>query len=492
MSQADGDRARRRALGAWYTPHELVDELVAAALDPRWVGGRRGPITVLDPACGDGRFLAAAARRLAAMGATAELCGVDIDPHAVARARAALPTATIIEADALTRPWDAAAFDVVLGNPPFLSPLVAASGVAPGRRETVGGPYADAAADFLLAAVETVASDGGRVGFVLPQSLLAARDAAPVRASVDALATIRWSRTTDEHDFGASVATCMVLMERPGSGDTGSSDAGASSWGQIAADARGVPPLPALAVDGVLGDRARATVGFRGEFYSLAAAVGDDVDGPPLVTSGMIDPARCRWGERATRVAKRSFDHPRVDLHALEPRMQRWVAERAVPKVLVANQTAVIEAVADPGGEFVPAVPVIAVLPESGVSPASEGTVSDATGLDEAVWEIAAVLTSPVAAQWAWHQHGGTGMSARVVRVSPALIESMPWPTGSMASAVEALRAGDVRACGTAVVDAFDVGDAAAAAGLSWWWAACVRVERRAAGRSTTGDAGRR
>ena len=48
----------------------------------------------------------------------------------------------------------------------------------------------------------------------------------------------------------------------------------------------------------VLGDLAAATAGFRDEFYGIAAAVGDGVDGPKLVTSGLIDPGVCRWGER--------------------------------------------------------------------------------------------------------------------------------------------------------------------------------------------------
>ena len=44
-----------------------------------------------------------------------------------------------------------------------------------------GGPYADAAAEFLALAVRVV-RPGGPVGLVLPQSLLAARDAAAIRA----------------------------------------------------------------------------------------------------------------------------------------------------------------------------------------------------------------------------------------------------------------------------------------------------------------------
>ena len=44
--------SQRKLLGAWYTPPQLVDAVVAEV--------RRGftPRTVLDPACGDGRFLA--------------------------------------------------------------------------------------------------------------------------------------------------------------------------------------------------------------------------------------------------------------------------------------------------------------------------------------------------------------------------------------------------------------------------------------------------
>ena len=481
MASVDVELARRRALGAWYTPHELVEELVERTIDATALADRRRPIRVLDPACGDGRFLVAAARRLEAMGASAELYGVDIDPGAAMAARAAVPAATIIHADALDRPWPVSSFDVVLGNPPFLSPLVAASGRDAGRKRAVGGPYADAAAEFLLLGVDVAAPNHGRVGFVLPQSLLAARDAADVRARVDALGAMCWSRTTDEHDFGAAVATYAVVFERrhrDGARDSTRSTAAAdrsstaTPWARIAADGRGVPPLADVAADGSLGDRARATVGFRDEFYALAAAVGDDVDGPPLVTSGMIDPGRCTWGEVTARVAKRTFVRPRVDLDALEPRFRRWVDDRIGPKVLVANQTAIVEAVVDPDGEFVPAVPVIAVLP-----------------LDtSAVWELAAVLSSPIASQWIWQQHGGTGMSARVVRLSPALIESVPWPTGDLASAVAALRAGDVVECGDRVLDAYGETGNAQAAGFTWWSDVCARVQRRAASRRLVPD----
>ena len=75
-------------------------------------------------------------------------------------------------------------FDVVVGNPPYLSQLAAAT-TRGGASRHGGGPYADAAVEFLALAVRLARPDGGRIGLVLPQSILASRDAAPVRAEVD-------------------------------------------------------------------------------------------------------------------------------------------------------------------------------------------------------------------------------------------------------------------------------------------------------------------
>ncbi|HAP75033.1 MAG TPA: hypothetical protein DCR14_03030, partial [Acidimicrobiaceae bacterium] len=92
--------------------------------------------------------------------------------------------------DSLQRDWGDERFDVVVGNPPFLSQLAAAT-TRGGRSVHGGGPYADTAAEFLALAIR-LTRVGGRVGLVLPQSLLSARDAGPIRSFVEQSAALRW------------------------------------------------------------------------------------------------------------------------------------------------------------------------------------------------------------------------------------------------------------------------------------------------------------
>jgi type I restriction-modification system DNA methylase subunit len=196
---------RRR--GAHYTPPALAAVVAGAALG----GRRRGEPLVVDPACGGGALLLAAGDRLVADGidptrVVAELLfGADVDAVAAAVTEAALalwsggtPPAPghVVAADPLLAgraAWPSApdaGFDVVVGNPPFQGQLAAdtARGAVMRRalRDRFGAAvagYVDTAALFLLVAVE-LAAPGGRVGLVQPQSTVAARDGAGVRASL--------------------------------------------------------------------------------------------------------------------------------------------------------------------------------------------------------------------------------------------------------------------------------------------------------------------
>jgi hypothetical protein len=443
--------AARKLRGDFPTPLELVHLVVANTLPPVRHGQR---VTVLDPACGDGRFLGAAAAQLTAAGAVPMLTGVDIDAGAVRACRQALGSsaaARIERDDALRRDWGFERFDVVLGNPPYLSQLAAAT-TRGGASRHGGGPYADTAAEFLALAVRVARPRGGRVGLVLPQSILGSRDVAAVRTEVDRRAELVWSWWSPRRLFDAQVVVCALAFE-VGSGPPGRN--GDHSWTRVVADALGVPRLPPLTTAGTLGDRSQLSANFRDQYYGLVPAVRDDAPGPPLITSGLVEPGHCRWGVREVIFARRRLVRPRVDPEQLSPVMRRWAARLAVPKVLVANQTRIIEAVADPDGAWLPGVPLITVRPT----------------LPADVWSVAAVLTSPVASAWAWHRAAGTGLSARSLRLGPRWLAELPWPAGSLAGAVDALAAGDVVGCGAAVVDAYGLG-AGAARPLRRWWEA--------------------
>lgn len=520
-----GESATRKRRGAWYTPHDLVELVVAntlrgwdfeslataarpasgpserSARERTATGSLRGRgtlqcVRVLDPACGDGRFLVAAGRALDELGVSAELVGVEVDAASAAAAERAVSSALpshdveIVHGDALELPWDGVSFHAVVGNPPFLSQL--ASETARGTRSRLGGgPYADVAVEFLTLAVDLVTS-GGRVGLILPQSVLASRDAAPVRTDVDVRCERIWSWWSPRRHFDAEVIVCALGFERrhgnrvaprhdpqtmtstPVSALSDIADriatVGAPNgharpaarrtalgrWTDVVTSALGVPALPELRTDGALDDRAVASANFRDEYYGLVPAVADGGSGAPLVTSGLIDPGRCHWGRHPARFARRRFDAPTIRLDELDERMRGWAASRLVPKVLVASQTQVVEAVADPSGRWLPCVPITTIVPQA----------SDAREASAAVWEIAAVLTSPVATVCAWHRCAGTGLSASSMRLGPRVVSPLPWPAGDLGPAVEALEAGDVAGCGRAVDEAYGVTDE-----TIWrWW----------------------
>ena len=474
-------RADAKLLGSFYTPVDLVRTVVDAVVTSEFVAFRAGrPISVLDPACGDGRFLAATAERVRLLGGEVVLHGGDIDLTAVRMARARVPAATIDLDDALTRSWPSRRYDLVIGNPPFLSQLAGAT-TRGGASKRGGGPYADVAVEFLALGAELVDPNGGRLAFVLPQSLLASRDAAAIRSHIDERAALVWSWWSADRVFDAQVHTCVVAFEF-GSPGVERDDSGRSAWSQVITRRRNVPDLPLdVAADGRLGDRARLNANFRDEYYGLVPAVGDHPDGPPLVTSGLIDPGVSWWGRQPITFARRRWERPRVDVGRLDPKMREWASRRLVPKVLVANQTEIIEAVCDARGDWLPGVPVIGVYPRGAHWDDEER--GSPTELAAAAWEIAAVLTSGFPSAWLWHRGAGTGLSANTVRLSPVVLAELPWPTGDVGPAVRALERGDLRGCAAAVDRAYGIvdGHGGGPTLLAWWEPLLARIEARRA-----------
>lgn len=387
--------SQRKLLGAWYTPPAVVDAVVAE------VGDGFTPRDVLDPACGDGRFLAP-------FTGSATVTGIDIDP-----------ATSWTHGDSLTMDWGQRRFDAVVGNPPFLNQLAAATSRG-GRSKFGGGPYADVAAEFLALAIRLV-RPGGRVGLVLPLSLLSTRDAAAIRDEVSQCAALRWMWWSPTKMFDAGIRVWAGVWEVGGRQGNVRRAYGPAfeprrsipmprQWSGLIADTVPVPN------DGpVLGEIATFTADFRDQYYGLIGAVSDEADGPPLITSGLIEPNECWWGRRNVRFAKHWYAAPRVDLSRLAPPLQRWAEQRLVPKILIANQTRRIEAVIDREGAWLPSVPVI-------------------TCVTNRLDTVAAVLHSDAATDWVRYHAAGSGLSATAVRLTARLLASIPVPPAMAAT----------------------------------------------------------
>ena len=313
-------RARRRAQGAFYTPAWLVDAVVDETLGP--VLARKGwrDLRVLDPACGDGRFLLACAARLADAArdlprdeayrwAVAHcVVGIERDPEAAAGARAALgPGADVRVAEALTEGAAALrAWDVVVGNPPWVR-SVALKATDPVLWRRLRGAFAatsykewDLSAAFVEQALAWLAP-AGQAGLVTPSRWLTAAFAAPLRARLAAARAVR--KIVDfggEQLFaGATTYSAVVHLAADGAdeiavagGTIAAARLGAAPW--ILATGAAATRLEALAAVGPpLGSVARIAkgAGTNADPVFLLERRGDGWFSPALGEPVTIEPA---------------------------------------------------------------------------------------------------------------------------------------------------------------------------------------------------------
>jgi hypothetical protein len=525
-----------RHSGVHYTAPEsaagvvgLVGPFPGPTGGPRPATDPRSYPTVWDPACGGGAFLLAAADALLAAGhpagsVVADLVwGTDLDPGAVIVAEGALalwardhgadgahPAEHLVVADTLhdPRPGPEAGFDLIVGNPPFQGQLAGeavrsgeerrALQVAWGR---VVGPYTDTAAVFLVAGVRALAP-GGSLTMVLPTSVLSARDAAEARAAATEVADLVGLWVAVDAVFDAAVDVCAPVLHRPagphpdrggghrdappvrrwrgrrfdplpaGVAPTAGSGSVPDPWSVLALGALGVPSVGHRSA-GRLGDLASAAAGFRDEYYGLVDHVGEAPTAiagelpphlAPLITSGLVDPGRCRWGRRPARFGGRRWDRPvvdRVTLAGAGGRAAAWAASTAGPKVVVASQTRVGEAAVDEGGTWVASTPTVVVRADV-----------------DRLWEVAAVICSPVATGVLLAAGAGSGRAADAIRPTVASVLALPLPVDGDAwrAGAAALRDGDDELFAATMAAAYDRRPGA----LEDWWAG-----RRPSPRST-------
>lgn len=384
----------RRQSGRYYTPARLAREVASLTLGPLLSAGLTP--AVLDPAMGSGHFLLAAAdgiatalcgrsprlplseARLRALGC---VYGIENDEAAAALARVTLslwsgqpfPSAEqhLLFGDALLddHVWESLPprFDAVVGNPPFASVFTRARLRPPSEQAALRQRYRTAKGSFDLAVpfVERAVmacAPGGRVGLVLPNKLLSASYAAPLRRWVAARARIdTLIDYSQQMLFRASVypVVCILRLDA----DPPRPECSALPWSVLIS-----PDWPelagCLAHTTPLGELARLSAGLSvNEAYALRTAICEDdtAQGLPtgyfrLLTSGVISPYRSQWGNKPTRFLRDRYRRPLVPAAALRPER---AAQAARDKVVISGMGRQIRAVIDPGGGLASVATVI-------------------------------------------------------------------------------------------------------------------------------------
>jgi SAM-dependent methyltransferase len=379
-------RVVRRATGVYYTPPEVVREIVSLTLAPLLENGGNKSPRILDPACGAGAFLVEALRtllerqpcplatadRLAL--AKAAIFGVDIDPRAATATRQALAAlvaesadpivldeianslaGNILTADALlSQPLDALGpFDAVVGNPPYVNIRQLAKSRSAdeiralrGRFRTARGSF-DLYVLFLERALELL-RPGGRCGMIVPNKWAGLDYAKPCREMLHDEATLeRIIDLADERVFREASVYPQVLILTSGRGIAGQAFVPATPQTVPAVESR-VKTMPL----GQLARLACGTTGFAATRIARKLVEADDCllgDTPAadFITSGNIDRYRIRLGN--VRYLHRTYVRPRLPLEMPE----LSAAKRklfAGPKIVIAGLSQRIEAAWDDRG----------------------------------------------------------------------------------------------------------------------------------------------
>lgn len=188
------DLSPEKLRGGYYTSSQVADWLCSWAI-------RLSTDSVLEPSCGDGVFLKAAAQRFAELGVrgatiASRLTGIEVVSEEAARARAQLHKLLGPHSHGVVRAVDffswwkeskKPVFDAVVGNPPFIRyqafpephrsramAIMVELGLSPNRLTNIWVP-------FVATAVASL-KPGGRLALVLPAELLQVSYAAQLRA----------------------------------------------------------------------------------------------------------------------------------------------------------------------------------------------------------------------------------------------------------------------------------------------------------------------
>lgn len=248
----------KRARGVYYTPAYVVDYILRATLGDDDAGG---PVRIVDPACGCGAFLTRAYQRLLDRRPSASpadrvailresIYGVDVDRAAVHEARAALATMAgdaqpgeladnircgdaLVGTDFCGEPIDvlpfdweqafpaaAGGFDVVVGNPPYVSFYSRESRRPPRELQVYFsrkfGPAVGGRLNtylLFLAQGLRILRPGGRMGMIVPDTLVHNESYESVRASITRAGVSEISLLGFPVFADATVGSAIIILD---------------------------------------------------------------------------------------------------------------------------------------------------------------------------------------------------------------------------------------------------------------------------------------
>lgn len=396
----------RKRFGQWLTPWWLVQ----AALDEALPGVGDRP-TVLDPACGDARWLVAVGQRLPG----ARLVGWDVDPGALAAARSVCAAAGVevelVRRDALTGPGIDA--DLVVGNPPYVRPQHLDKAV----RDRVWADYATAVdkCDLYAPFLERMLQLAPRLAVVVADTWLCMASFSALRVHLEGHPVDLVARVTDDA-FRARVGT-VLLSVRPEArwrrGLVAPSGLRVDGTVQRVDDVFALEDAVALPGEGRVGDHWRLRMGVVcGDYKRWVHPLAGHADDRPT----------CRGRDvRRFAIESREFVRyqPRAMLDAKSYVAPKHAGLFDVPEKLVLAGAS--------GGSLRAAVDTRRLFPLDSCY------VSEGEG---DVWALCGLLNAAPVNAW----YGARYPNARVKAVEVARV---PWPAGDLRRVAEAARASD-------------------------------------------------
>ncbi|WP_298346795.1 N-6 DNA methylase [Ferrimicrobium sp.] len=480
-----------RAHGMYFTPVEVATQLLTSFFQGYDLEVRR----VLDLSSGAGSFLVAADRTLPS---PMRLIGVEVDAEVAQRCDREMSaslrngnTLRIIHGDGLDPALNTELsrkygdFDLVIGNPPFLSPRLRSrryEGINSVDWATLRQTYrgisratTDLSTYFLARAFDHLRV-GGVCGMILPLSCLSAEGSSEVRRWIDSQGELLRVDRLPEETFDASVITVCLWVRRLGKesvwDETGGIREGSTSWGSWVAES----PALGLSARWRVKDVARVTAGFRDEFYQVAAKVGEGTpeideheasarqpaDGQRLhrvLTVGHLGWSEPQWGHRSVRIGGHRFLYPALSEQAMST-MKKSLRGLLAPKLVIAPQKRVVAPWVDRDGTTLPLTPVISLF------------AKDERGVGLSL--LAAALGSPAAAGFLEHRCAGTALSPKALKFSARDLGEVPLPITRVAWD-QAARfwppwvPGNLDPYLRAIRDAYQIDDALWSQLLAWW-----------------------